>query len=390
MNNDLTISQISTIVNNVVAQATGKELTEFDTKDFITVAQIGLKTGYDTMLNSISQVLSRTIFSVRPYYAKLGRMRVSNERYGNHVRKLVTLDKEFTDNDEYKAVDGATIDDQKVNAPKVLQTNFYGQTTYHKDLTIFRDQMNVAFNGASEFGSFISMILSNASDMIEQANESTARATLANLIAGATVKVNLLEEYNKAKGLNLKVIDLMKKDNFTDFYQFAYALMKVYSNRMTERTYLYHQNLDSKNIMRHTPVQNQRMYVNNYYDEMIKSTVLSSVFHDDYLKGLQFEQVNFWQSMASPLNIKGKFTMLQSDGTLKTDSAGKTYSNIFGVLFDEEAAGYTLVNEWSATSPFNAKGGYSTINWHFTDRYWNDFTENAIVFYLEDSSPEAV
>ena len=27
--------------------------------------------------------------------------------------------------------------------------------------------------------------------------------------------------------------------------------------------------------------------------------------------------------------------------------------------------------------------GYSNIFWHFTDRYWNDFTENGIVLLLD-------
>ncbi len=55
-----------------------------------------------------------------------------------------------------------------------------------------------------------------------------------------------------------------------------------------------------------------------------------------------------------------------------------------GVLMDQEAAGYTVVNQWSAPAPFNARGGYTNMFWHFTDRYWNDFTENAVIFMLEN------
>ena len=73
---------------------------------------------------------------------------------------------------------------------------------------------------------------------------------------------------------------------------------------------------------------------------------------------------------------------LQTDGTLKTGEA-LNKANIFGVMFDEEAAGYTVVNQWSAPTPFNVKGGYSNIFWHFTDRYWNDFTENGVVLLLD-------
>jgi hypothetical protein len=58
-------------------------------------------------------------------------------------------------------------------------------------------------------------------------------------------------------------------------------------------------------------------------------------------------------------------------------------AGIFGVMFDEAALGYTLVNQWSAPTPFNARGGYSNIFWHETARYWNDFTENGVIFLLD-------
>ncbi len=77
---------------------------------------------------------------------------------------------------------------------------------------------------------------------------------------------------------------------------------------------------------------------------------------------------------------------IDEDAALKEGSAA-VYDNVVGVLMDEEAAGYTVVNEWSAPAPFNARGGYTNIFWHFTDRYWNDFSENCVVFMLR--APES-
>ena len=65
-------------------------------------------------------------------------------------------------------------------------------------------------------------------------------------------------------------------------------------------------------------------------------------------------------------------------------------SKVFGVIFDEDAAGYTVVNQWSASAPFNARGGYTNIFWHSTDRYWNDFTENAVVLLLDVAGSKTV
>lgn len=87
--NDLTITQISTLLNSVVAQATGKStISTVNGADFATVAQMGLKTGYDPLLGAIGQVLSKTIFSIRPYSRKFAGLNVSNQRFGNITRKL--------------------------------------------------------------------------------------------------------------------------------------------------------------------------------------------------------------------------------------------------------------------------------------------------------------
>ena len=46
--------------------------------------------------------------------------------------------------------------------------NYYGQNTYSKHITLFRDQLDCAFSSSAEFSQFVSMVMSNASDMIEQ------------------------------------------------------------------------------------------------------------------------------------------------------------------------------------------------------------------------------
>lgn len=74
---------------------------------------------------------------------------------------------------------------------------------------------------------------------------------------------------------------------------------------------------------------------------------------------------------------------MNTSGAIVQPTAAVSKNNMFAILMDEEAAGVTNVNEWSASSPFNASGGYSNMFWHFTDRYWNDFTENCVVFALE-------
>lgn len=379
----------ATLLNEIVNQATGKNtVSALATCDFTSVATIALGIGIDPLLGAISQVLSRTIFSVRPYSRKFKGLYQDNMRFGNHVRKLNIADSAWDEDDRYDLKDGQSVDDQAVKIPKVLQTNFYGQNIYQRQITLFRDQLNVALQNEQEFQRFVTMIMTNASDLIEQAHEATARMTLANFIGGKVKGdtenvIHLVTKYNNVAGTTLTTDTVKQPENFVPFMKWATGYIKTVSDWMTERTQKFHINVTGKEISRHTPYNKQKLYL--YSEELnnIDATVMSSIFNDSYLKMADHEKVGFWQSIDSPDGIHVKASYMKSDGTVTNDSEGTATSNIFGVLFDEEAVGITTCGEWSAPSPFNARGGYSNIFWHFNDRYYNDFTENGVVFLLD-------
>lgn len=402
MANDLSFNQLATILTEITNQATGvNNIAPVNTSSFVSVAQTALKTGYDPLATAISQVLSKTIFSVRPYTRKFKGLNVSNQRYGNHVRKLTVIDKPFEEDDRLKLVDGESIDQYKVNKPKVLQTNFYGANQYQKSATFYKDQLDCGLSSPDEFASFITMYTQNASDMIEQAHEETARATIANLISaiyntetagnsalavanGGKRALNLLKMYNTVSGKTLKVSDVFKSENFEGFVKFVFSTINTTADLMTDRNTLFSSQLTNYTVIRHTPKERMKFYLSTDMVNKINSEVYSSIFNPDFLKTVDFETVNYWQSALVPSTIKTKPVLLKKDGTIHTSIEVVEISNVIGVLFDEEAAGYTTVNQWSQPSPFNARGGYYNQFWHFTDRYWNDFTENAVVFYIED------
>lgn len=377
------------VLNNIIGQATGKlNITELDGAAFTSVATVALGIAPDSLLNAISQVISRTIFSIRPYNRKFAGLFVDNMKWGNHVRKINIGDKNFETNVSYDLTDGESIDADIVSKPDILQTNFYGQCVYSKHYTIFRDQLNIALQNEEEFQRFYTMLVQNNMDMIEQCHENTARATIANLIGGKvkgdiTNVIHLVSEYNKVTGLELDSNTVKKPENFVPFYKWAFSRIKTISGLMTERSLQYHINITGHNIMRHTPVQNQRLYL--YTPEMnnVESSVFSSVFNEKYLKMMDYEGVNFWQSIKTPTTVNAKSRYMKTDGTITEETTATVTSNIFGILMDEEAAGITTYGARTATTPYNARGEYMNVWWHFNDRYWNDFTENAVVFLLD-------
>lgn len=203
------------LLNSIVSQATGRtSITPTNLQDFISVGQTALSVGPDPLMQAISQVLSRTIFSVRPYSEKFSGLRADALRWGNHVRKLSIADSDWeSDQRYYEAAsdfldNGDAVDMYKIKIPNVLQTNFYGQNVVQRSITIFRDQLNVAFSNPEDFMRFVSMIMQNVSDQLAQARESTARMALANFIGAKNILgtghvYHLVDEYNAATGQSL-------------------------------------------------------------------------------------------------------------------------------------------------------------------------------------------
>lgn len=383
-----TFGAVNTL-NEIIKQATGVNvITTLSDAHFMSVANVALGISADDLLNAISQVISRTIFSIRPYNRKFAGLFIDNMKWGNHVRKINIGDKDWETNVSYDLADGSSVDADIVSKPDILQTNFYGQCVYSKHYTIFRDQLNIALQNEEEFERFYTMLVQNTMDMIEQCHENTARATIANLIGGKVKGdvnnvIHLVAEYNDVTGLALDSDTVKKPENFVPFYKWAFSRIKTISGLMTERSLQYHINVTGHNIMRHTPIQNQRLYL--YTPEMnnVESTVFSSVFNEQYLKMMDYEGVNFWQSIKTPMEINVKARYINESGIIASDDEGTATSNIFGILMDEEAAGITTYGARTATTPYNARGEYTNVWWHFSDRYWNDFTENAVVFLLD-------
>ena len=391
--NVLTYNAIGTILNQIVTQATGKAvITPTNTSEFTAVAQTGLLAGYDNLMGAISQVLSKTVISTRPYSRHFQGLEADTIRYGNHVRKINYVDRDWEDGSRLPLTTGVPVDDQSPTIDDVLQTNFYSQNDYEIPWTLFSNQIDVAFQNADELGSFITGKLQNISDMTEQKHESMARMILANLIAGL-LSINspyqvyhMVSDYNTYSGYSpAKTLTDIRGDaaEYAKFTKWMYGRVAQISAMLTERAVIYHQNVTGKEISRHTPYEKQNLYLLSSERFQMEASVLADVYHDNYLRMADSAILNFWQSISSPDTISITPTYMLSDGSLDTPNSPVNQANVFGVITDVEAAGYTICNQRTTSAAYNGKGEFQNFWLKFTDRYWNDFTENAAVLLLD-------
>lgn len=391
MANTLNYDQIYATLNAVVQQATGQSnLAAVDTSSFVSVAKIGLLQGYDPLMTAISQVLSRTLFAVRPYTAKFKGLYVDSLGYGNHVRKINYISKPAVENKTLQLTEGESIDQYIVRKPEALQTNFYGGGQWSDFITRYTEQLDTAFSGPEEFGAFISGMMTELTNQHEQQHESMARAALANYIGGKMASdtgnvIHLLSEYNTATApdVDYTATTIMQPENFKPFMQWVYGRISELCAMLTERSTKFHVNMDNKPIFRHTPYDMQKVYISSKYKFATEAQVLADTYHDSYLKLADNESVNYWQAISNPtaINVTPSY-FDHTDGSIK-QAAAQTTNVLFGVIFDRDAVGVTTINDSMAATPFNARGRYTNLWWNSTYRWWNDFTENGLVLLLD-------
>lgn len=385
---DLNIVQISTLLNTILGQARLNTAAVVDTSSFISVAQTALKCAPDVLLESISQMFTnRDIISIRPYTRKFRGLERSAMEWGNAVRKLNYVDSPMEENPAWELTDGESVDMYTVKTTDILQTNFYGQATWEQEFSVFDYQLNIAFANPYSFQAFMSGMYQNKADQREQAHESLARATILNLIGGVLLgnttdgNVKVLTLYNAQNGTSLTKADVLKSENFPDFLKFFVATLKIYLKLMSERSQKFQINVTGKPITRHTPREDIMMYLYTPFFEKAKTMVYGDIFHENYMNVGNYEEVNFWQSIedTQAINVTAAYT--DATGAVKTGTADN--ENVLGIIFDREAAGYNTIINRSWTTPYNGKGAYTNNGISFSDRYYNDFTEKAIVFTLD-------
>lgn len=399
--NTMTFQQIATVLNSIVHQATGQDvITPTNTAEFVSVANTALSLGNDVIMNAISSVLSRTIFSIRPYSAKFVGLEKDLPRWGAYMRKLSIADSDWADDDAYKypvtydanetppTGDGGMVDQWKIKKPNVLQTNFYGASVFSDHVTIFEDQLESAFRSPEELGSFISLIMTNLSNRIEMSRDAVARGLVANMIGALLTEndsnrvIHLLTEYNAQTGLSLTAQSVYAPDNFPAFMKWVYSRVAQISDLMTENSLMFQTVISGKPVLRHTPVQNQKIYLYSPARHQMDARVLADTYHDTYLKYADVESVNYWQSIKTPDSINISPVYTSTTGTVVNgDPVSK--SGIFGLMFDEDAMGYALLDRRMVPTPVNASGLYRNIFLHAKNKVFQDNSEKAVVLLLD-------
>lgn len=389
----LNAKQIFTIVNEVALQAMGsKTMAVVDNAGLVALGNTVLRSNdtKNNFINALTDRIGRTIVSFRAYHSHFPDFERDSIEWGNILQKLKIGMPNAEEDQSYNLEDGTSIDMYKINKAKVNQLLFSTETPWQTHITVHLDELEKAFVDYSAMGAFISGMFGEVQNRIELAMENLSIDCVNNYMAEMIKRkverpsrvINLVTDYNTAMGLATTEA-LKPKDalNTPAFLEYVVRRINTISSTMEYMTSgMYNDTAfaggDTQNDIysRHTPKSEQRMMLHIDLVNSLKTNVNSKAFNmKEVAIDLDFKTVPFWQSIKTPDGINVKPA---SGGTAIVQSS------IMGILFDREAMGTFKKKYTSLTSPINAAGKYYNVFYHMIEMYYNDLTENAVVFLL--------
>lgn len=368
------INDVYAVVNDIAQQATGrKDIAVTNTASFVDLGNNILNSADATegFLNALTVRIARTYFTFRPYTSSLIDLVMSTFEWGAVVQKIDAEVPDFVQDETYELEDGKSVDMYVVRKPTASQKLFIKRATYSNFMTIQRKWLQDAFLSEGDFARFVNMITGKMRTKLEFALENLARLTIANFIAnaGESQKRHLVSEYNAATGstLNATTAGFDK-----DFLAFAVGEMELGSKRMRTLSTSY----NKEGVERHTPQGEQKFLVYDGFQTRLQTTLQYQAFHDELVRLREFIEVPYWQAESNRTSIS--VTVEGEEG-----SETVTQNNIIGFIFDRYALGTFRKEEETLTTPLNARGRYYNIFHHAEQLWFNDLSENGLVFLLD-------
>lgn len=407
------------LMNELVHQATGQNaITVVDTSTFVSAGELVLSTGVENTLNALSEIVGRTFMAVRPYQAKLHIIDALNSGiYTSRMRKVSFYSKDaqasgdwntdlftnfkggFTNgqNPDSKEAAQSTKSMWEQNQAVPLEVNFGGRDVWEDSITIYENQLAVAFRGEDEFASFMAGILTERGNDIESQKEAFNRMAILNKIASVYDMsesmpgsvINLTSEFNTKYGTQYTSAQL-RTTYLKEFLAFFVSTFKLTSEYMTMRSTKYHytptKTIDgvTYQLLRHTPYDRQRVILYSPLFVEAEANVLPEIFNPEYLDiNTQYEGVTYWQSINNPSAINVTPAINKADGTQDVGTA-VNLPYVVGMIFDADGLMTDFQYEGSNTTPLEARKRYHNIWWTYSKNVISDNTENSVIFIMAD------
>lgn len=381
------VKQIYQIVNDSLIETLGKD--DLITEDLQGIVDAGNAifnaNAFDRFVRSLINHIGKVIFVNRPYSGSAPSVMMDDWRYGSILEKIGSRLPTATENESWNLTDGASYDPNVFHKPDVYVKFFNKMTTFQIERSVQEKSLYQSFSSATQLNAFLSMLLNEVEKAMTVAFDNLIMRTINNMMgetfynmnsggtytgAGNTRAVNLLYRFNQQYSKSLTAGDAILDP---DFIRYAAYHMALTIDRLTRMSTLFNMG----GMERFTPKDLQHVVMLSEFRAAADVFLQSNTFHDEYTKLINAETVPFWQG-------SGQSFAFTDTGSIKlTTSEGHSVNptGILCTIFDHDALGVNGYNSrvdthWNEPAEF-------TNYWYKRDaRYFNDFNENMVVFYV--------
>ena len=388
------VTQLHTLVNAVTQEVLGE--TAVVAEDLSNVVDIG-KTiidsdNVDNYVKKLVNHIGKVIFQNRLYSGGVPSVLMDSWEYGSILEKISADLPEATINETWALEDKKDYSPDVFYKPSVSAKFFNSKVTFEIPMSFTEIQVKESFSSKEQLNGFISMLTTSVENamtvrldalIMRTINNMTAETLVAELnkaAVGAPVvidktatgvkAVNLLKLYNDANGSTLTAADAIIDP---DFIRFATYQISMYSDRMAKISTLF----NVEGAERFTPKDLQHIVLLSDFAKASETFLASNTQNAEMVALPKHETVPYWQGSGTGYSFDDVSTI-----NVKTASkADVNVKGILGVIFDRDALGVSNLDR-RVTTNYNPRAEFYTNFYKFDAGYYNDLSENFVVFFV--------
>ena len=381
------VSQIYELMNSVTKEILGEEAVV--NEDLSNVVDIGTAlfnaSAIDAYVKSLVNHIGKVIFVNRPYSGSVPSALMDGWEFGSVLEKISADIPKATENESWELENGTSYDPNIFYKPSVTAKFFNSKVTFEVPMSFTEKQVKQSFSSAEQLNGFLSMLYNAVDKSMTIKIDSLVMRTINNMIAetiyadyqGASTStksgvraVNLLKLYNDKFSGSLTAEAAVTNP---EFVRFASYTLGLYSDRLSKISTLF--NVEGKE--RFTSADYLHVVLLSDFAKAADAYLQSDTYHNEFTKLPNAETVPYWQASGTSYDFESV-----SKIDVKTASNNTvSQTGILGVMFDRDALGVTNLDR-RVTTNYNPKAEFYS-NWYkFDAGYFNDLSENFVVFFV--------
>lgn len=390
----MNVNQVYSLLNDINQQMWGEDaLAVNDLSGIISMGKTVLSSSQmtDKFLNTLVDRIGKVIIRRLDMELDFPKLMMNEFEFGAVLQKITIDPFGAIENSDWNVGDpNFTPTLLDIYPPTVHQTFFTDAVTWENRKSLPNNIMSTAFLGAGEMANFFTSVTAAMVDSMTLSINNMARTSINNFIAEKIKAqngiINVADLYNAAYS-STPVSDVEEALRTPAFLRYASNIIRRYFKYIS----MPNVNYNVPGRVRATQRDNAHFLANTLFTAGLETFLESDTYHKELVSLKGYTEVAWWQAnkgasdIDQPEDVTSINVIPSSEAGQQTPTA-VSQSGIIAVLADRQAIGVGLNKRRSAAFN-NVMDDVTTVKMSATIQYYNDLSENGIIFIAEPSAP---